>query len=483
MEDVTLMDRKKWLMESIDKKSGLYADISDRIWEYAETRFDVKKSADLYIGFLKNEGFEIDRGIAGMEHAFVATFGSGSPVIGILAEYDALANMSQAADIAEKCVLEAGANGHGCGHHALGAGSLAGAVGIKDMMIEYGLKGTVKLFGCPAEESGYGKAFMARNGDFEGVDAFLTWHPMDVTEVWGKSSLAVSQMHFDFRGVSSHAGAAPELGRSALDAAELMNIGVNFLREHIIDDARIHYAFTDAGGLSANVVQATASLHYLIRAPKQDQVKAIYDRVLKIAKGAAMMTETEVEVRWDSACANYIVNRSLAKAMHENMKSVFPLDFTGEEIRYEGHFFDTLSEEMRKSLLSKAKSMFPSGSRGFLDNVAGKALNDELGELVFSDKPMTGSTDVGDPSWIAPTAQLNVACMPHGTPPHSWQWVATGKSSVVHKGLIAAGKVIAMTALDILEDMKLLEDAKTEHMDNLGGEQYVCMIPEDVVPK
>lgn len=458
------MTGKEKIVDFIDKKKDIFTYMSDQIWEFAETRFDLKKSADLICEMVIKEGFHVKRGIAGMKDAFIAEYGSGSPVIGILAEYDALTNMSQVCDLAAPLSKEENGSGHGCGHHLLGIGAVAGAVGIKDYMEENQMASTIRLYGCPAEESGYGKAFMVRDGVFEGTDAALTWHPMAVTGMWDYSSLAVIQSYFRFKGRASHAAAAPEHGRSALDAAELMNIGVNFLREHIIDEGRIHYAFLDTGGSSANVVQPTATLYYFTRAPKMEQAQAIYERVIKVAKGAAMMTETEVEIEFDSACANYIPNQELSKVMYENLKEVAPISYTEEELAYAKQFYDTLPDS------TKAQ-------------VGPEPISSALVPLTFPEKPLAGSTDVGDVSWAIPTAMAVVAGMPNGTPLHSWQWVATGKSSMAHKGMLTAGKTIALTALDLLQNPEILEKAKAEHHKNIGGKPYVSTIPAEVIPE
>lgn len=476
------MDAKSRISQLVDEKKKVFFDCNDAIWGYAETRFATKQSADALCRILEEEGFEIQRGIAHMDNAFVAAYGEGRPVIGILAEYDALGNMSQQADVAEKNYLEEGGNGHGCCHHALGAGALAGAVGIKDYLCESGLKGTIKFFGCPAEESGYGKAFMAKDGVFDGIDAALTWHPGDSTVIWAESSLAVAQMYFNFKGRSAHAAAAPQHGRSALDAAELMNVGVNFLREHIIDSARIHYAFIDAGGLSANVVQPTASLYYFIRAPKSSQVLEIYDRVEKIARGAALMTETELEIVWDSAAANYIPNDTLGKVMYENMLRFMPLELSESEMAYEKKFSDTIDDAMRAGNLARAQRCFPQLGRDEIRKIAEAPFLCQP-QPYGADMGNIGSTDVGDVSWVAPTAQVMIAGLPQGTPPHSWQWVANGKSDVMHKCLLIGGKTIAMTAYDILTNPELLSAAVQEHKESLGGEVYKSIIPDGTLPR
>lgn len=476
------MDAKARIIQLIDDKQQEFIECSDAIWGYAETRFATRQSADAHIRVLENEGFQVVRGVAHMDNAFVATYGTGKPVIGILAEYDALANLSQVADLPEKKYLVDHGSGHGCGHNLLGAGALAGAVGIKSYMEECGLRGTIKYFGCPAEESGYGKSFMAKFGVFDGIDAALTWHPSDASLLWSDGSLAVAQMYFNFKGRAAHAAAAPEMGRSALDAAELMNMGVQFLRDHIIDSARIHYAFMDAGGESANVVQPSASLYYFIRAPKSDQVLDIYKRVEKIAQGAALMTETEVEIVWDSACKDYVPNKTLGKVLHENMMHFMPLEITPEEEQYEKALSDTAGEASKKALYGRAKMLFPQYDDAKHREMAAAGL---LKEPVPAEAKLKigGSTDVGDVSWVAPTAMITVACEPQGTPPHSWQWVANGKSSAAHKGMLVAGKSIAMTAYDLLTRPELLEAAAAEQVQNLNGENYHSIIPDGTLPR
>ncbi len=477
------MNAKERIIELMEQKINLFTGIADQIWGFAETRFALKQSADLLCKMMKEEGFIVTRGLAGMEDAFIAEYGQGGPVIGILAEYDALGNMSQKSDVAEPSPIRAGDSGHGCGHHLLGAGAVAGAVGIKDYMEETGMSGTIRLFGCPAEESGYGKAFMARDGVFEGTDIALTWHPMASTGLWDYSSLAVLQVYFRFKGRAAHAAAAPEHGRSALDAAELMNIGVNFLREHIIDEGRIHYAFTDAGGTSANVVQPTAELYYFVRAPKTEQAMEIYERVVKIAKGAAMMTETEVEIDFDSACANYLVNRELGKVMYENLKQLVPMEYTAEEMEYAQEFYDQLPQTAKLQLAERIRMAFPDADPAVVEAEAKSSISRLVAPLTFPEKPMSGSTDVGDVSWNVPTAMVVVTTAPNGTPIHSWQWVATGKSSIAHKGMMTGGKAIAMTALDALENPKIIKKAKEEHAVNLGGKCYQSAILPEVSPR
>ncbi|MDR1379665.1 MAG: amidohydrolase [Synergistaceae bacterium] len=475
---------KKTLSNLIDAKAKLFTDVSDSIWEYVETRFALKKSADLLVSTLEKEGFAIERGVAGMEDAFIATYknGDGGPVIGMLAEYDALPGLSQESGVFEKKPLQEGGNGHGCGHNALGTGSLAAAVGLKDFLAADGPRATVKFFGCPAEEGGSGKAFMARAGVFDGTDVFLTWHPMGETRVWGCSSLANYQVYFHFKGVSAHAAAAPEKGRSALDALELMSVGVNYLREHVIQEARIHYAYTNAGGMAPNVVQAEASALYFIRAPRSSQVKPIFERIVDIAKGAALMSGTTMEIEWDSACAEYIVNDALGRVIYENMRELGDLKFSPEEKEIARRYVATLPEGSNKGVAELIKKSFPDLTTEQVEAMAAEPLQEKLFPYFMTDVPMAGSTDVSDASWIAPTGQLIVGCYPTGAPSHSWQWVACGKSSFVHKGLLYAGKIMAMTALDVIGDPELVVKAKKEHQERLNGEKYACAIPKDVKP-
>lgn len=476
------MDPKRKISKLIEDKHNIFTKVSDKVWEFAETRFATKNSADAFLSVLNEEGFLIEKSIANMENSFVATFGKGDPVIGILAEYDALGNMSQVADLKEQKPIVEGENGHGCGHNLLGAGALAGAVGIKDYMKENNIEGTIKLFGCPAEESGYGKSFMTRDGVFSDLDIALTWHPMDYSEAWGMSSLAVFQSYFNFKGRSAHAASSPEQGRSALDAAELMNIGVQFLREHIVDSARIHYAFIDAGGESANVVQPTASLYYFVRARDLDTARDVFERVKKVAQGAAMMTETELEIVFDAAAANYIPNQTLTKAMYNNMIEYGMIDITKEDLEYGEGYLNSVPDSVKENLYKRVCSAFPEKSEEEKKAMANSPYLKETFPLAFSDNTL-GSTDVGDVSWVVPTAQVFLGTEPQGTPPHSWQWVANGKSCVAHKGILAAGKIIATTALDILTKPELLKEVKEEYAKTFANKKYKCGIPKDISPK
>ena len=310
---------KQTALDLLDEKQDFLFSVSDSIWDNPETDYTETVSSGILMDALKKEGFTVTSGLAGIPSAFSGSYGSGSPVIGILGEFDALSGLSQKACATEKEALEPGGNGHGCGHNLLGTGSLAAAIAVKE---------------CPAEEGGSAKAFMARDGVFKGVDIALSWHPNQLNSVWAFSTLANVRIHYFFKGVSAHAGTSPHLGRSALDALELMNMGVQFLREHIIPEARIHYAITNTGGDAPNVVQAEAESVYLIRAPKNDQVREIYERVNQIARGAAMMCGVEVEIQLEKACSNILVNHTLEEVLYENMKAVGLPEYTEEEYAF-----------------------------------------------------------------------------------------------------------------------------------------------------
>ncbi|WP_024985635.1 M20 family metallopeptidase [Brevibacillus borstelensis] len=458
------------ISEMIEQKRDLFISVSDNIWSFAETRFEEYQSAELLAQTLESEGFQVERGVGGIKTAFIGSFGSGGPIVAILGEFDALSGMSQKKGQAVQEPEVPGGNGHGCGHNLLGTASLAAAVAVKQYMEENNLKGTVRYYGCPGEEGGSGKAFMARAGLFDDVDFALCWHPMGYNSIMAIESLANYQVYFKFRGKSSHAAASPHLGRSALDAVELMNVGVNYLREHIIPEARVHYAVTNTGGLSPNVVQAYAEALYLVRAPKVDQVQEIYERVCKIAQGAALMTETEVEIVFDKACSNVVQNKVMEQVMYRNFQELGVPVHDEEEFKLAKEVRATLTEQE----LNTSVKEFPDGPD--VDMVTW--LNPYNGET----SPLNGSTDVGDVSWIAPTAQCTTACFVNGSTLHSWQWVSLGGTSLGHKGMLHAGKVLASTAVDMLNNPELIEQAKAELQQRLGGKPYKCPIPEGVQP-
>jgi aminobenzoyl-glutamate utilization protein B len=464
----------------IENKRDTLIRISDRIWECAETRFEEYQSAELLCQALEEEGFDVERGVGGIQTAFIGSYGFGKPVIGILGEFDALSGLSQKKHSSMKEHVKERGNGHGCGHNLFGTSVLASVIAVKEYMTEHNLNGTIRYYGCPGEEGGSGKTFMVREGLFDDVDCSLTWHPGSFAGMFSSTTLANFQVYFRFKGVASHAANSPHLGRSALDAVELMNVGVNYLREHIIPEARVHYSIVNSGGLSPNVVQAEAEVLYLIRAPQLADVKAIYERVYNIAKGAALMTETEVEVRFDKACSNYIPNSVLGTIMYENLKR-FPLPtYNDTERQFATEMMNKITDDDVQSTIGEIKRLYKKKLVSkemketlILDQVLP---NKESNEILF------GSTDVGDVSWITPTAQFWGPCFVFGTPLHSWQLVSQGATSIAHKGMLYAGKVLAGTAIDLFTYPELIEQAKGEFHEKRESTQYECPIPSGVNP-
>jgi len=455
------------LSQIIENKREKLIEVSNQIWEYAETGFEEFKSAKLLCQTLAEEGFEVEQGVANIETAFIGSFGSGKPVIAFLGEFDALTGLSQNGGIAQPNPQQIGGNGHGCGHNLLGTGSLAAAIALRDYMQENNITGTVRYYGCPGEEIGGGKTFMAKEGIFNDVDIALSWHPGTTNNIMSVATLACYEVYFKFKGKSAHAAASPHLGRSALDAVELMNIGVNYLREHIIPEARVHYAITNTGGSSPNVVQAEAEVLYFVRAPRVSQTDDIYQRICDIARGAALMTGTEVDIDLASALSNVIPNTTLEQVMYDNFVKLGTPSYTDAELHFAEAIRETLSEEEKKMDVQRNQKL------------AGKAIADVI-DPFMSDAFMAGSTDVGDVSWIVPTAQCMTACEPLGTPLHTWQIVATGTTSLAHKGMLHAGKILAATALDILQQPELIEQAQAELVDRRAGEVYTSPLPSDV---
>ena len=481
MKNESLKFDKRRICSYLDDSLKTLAEVSDKIWDYAETAFEEFQSAELLKDVLRQQGFIVEEKTGHVDTAFCAAFGNGKPVIGILAEYDALAALSQMPGTAERVPLQPGGNGHGCGHNLFAGGSLGAALAAAKYLSENGLPGTVKLYGCPGEEGGSGKAFMAREGVFDELDAALAWHPMAVNAVWDLTTLANYQILYKFRGTASHAASA-HLGRSALDAVELMNVGVNFLREHIVQEARIHYAITNSGGFSPNVVQPSADVLYLIRAPKTSQVEDIYRRVNKIAQGAALMTETELEVQFIKACADVVPNKELAKVVYDNLSRLELPSYSDEENLFARAIMATTppgAEDLKKFI-----GRYPDDLRKYSRLLEGKSLCDRV--LPFHedgpDALLSGSSDVGDVSWNVPTAQVVTACYALNTPGHSWQLVAQTRTSVGHKGMLLAAKVMACVAADLFVSPEILSAAKAELKERLGGEVYRSAIPPEVTP-
>ncbi len=471
------MDVKTMVEQEITGKGDALCAFSDGIFDNPELGFQEKKALARYTEFLKSEGFQVETGLDGMPTAFKATYGSGKPVIAYLAEYDALPELSQKAGCTSRCATDdANPNGHGCGHNLLGTGCLAAALGVKAYLMQHPGEGTVVLYGCPSEEKGNSKTFLARDGYFKDVDIAYSWHPFDKSEVAGYSMLANVSVFFRFKGVSAHAAAAPFMGRSALDAAELMNVGANFLREHIIPEARIHYAFRDVGGIAPNVVQPTSCVHYMIRAPRNSQVQEIYARVIDIAKGAALMTGTTMEYELYAGLSDLLPNHVVSENMQKALEAVGMPHFTEEDKQWARNFFESCCtpEELQKKeaqltrKFGKDKLQFP------VDNV--------IKPIDWSAPPMSGSSDVGDASQVVPVAFLSMATSVFGTAAHTWQMTAQGKGPIAHKMMLQAGKVLALSGIDMLQHPELIAAAKKELQEETGG-KYLCPIPADIKPR
>lgn len=476
-----MIKEKQAAIRAVAEKAGLVAEVADHIWEYAELSLQEEKSAALYCEVLEREGFAVEKGICNIPTAFSASYGSGRPIIGILAEYDALSGLSQKAGSVEREELVPGGCGHGCGHNLLGAGAFAAALGVKAYLEMTKQPGTVVLYGCPGEEGGAAKAFMARDGLWYGLDAALTWHPEDTNEVVTGSTNSCIQTQYKFTGVAAHAAGDPDRGRSALDAVELMNIGVQFLREHMSSKARIHYAITDAGGRSPNVVQPRASVLYMVRSNHVAEAVELQKRVDQIAEGAALMTGTTFEKQFIDGLADTVTNHTLETLLHQNFTELGVPGYTAEEHT----FADALAETYPGSdsipgIGAQYDAAYGEQAKA-LRAKAGHAMNDFLLPLYQGEAFQPGSTDVGDVSWQTPTAQIHVAAWPNGCPGHSWQNVSCGRTDIGHKAALHAGKVLAAAAIDLLADPSLLTAARAEFQKRTET-GYTCPTPADAVP-
>ena len=455
--------------------------LAAEIWEYAELPYEEEKSAAALMAALEKEGFTIESNIAQIPTAFTATFqrGSGKPVMGLLAEYDALDGLSQKAACPEQEPLVKGGHGHGCGHNLLGAGCYAAAVALKNYFVEHQCDGTVIFFGCPAEEGAGSKQFIARSGYFDDVDFCYTWHPATMNTVPGTGSVAIMGANFIFDGVAAHAGGSPHLGRSALDAVELMNVGVNYLREHMIDQARVHYAYSDAGGTAPNVVQSHAVIKYEVRAPKVEQMQELFTRVVNVAKGAALMTGTEMRYDVTMAFSDYLPNKTLARVMSECMEEVGAPEWDEGEFELAARFLRSYPRTTLNNIREELGEYFEGDE---LEERLEKPL--DVTVHPFNDRETryeSGSTDVGDVGYVTPTVMLNMATACLGNVGHSWQNTAFSCSSIGMKGMVAAAEIMALACLRTMEQPELIEKARAELLKKNGG-KYVCPLPEYVQP-
>lgn len=472
-----MIDIKEFIEDCIDRKEEEMKRVSASIWEYAEGGYQEYQSAGLLCRTLEEEGFTVTENLADIETAFKGVWGSGHPVVGLLGEFDSLPGLSQKAGYPVHEPLVPEGRGHGCGHNLLGTGCLAAAIAIKEYLRAAGKPGTVIFFGTPAEEIGSGKTFMAREGVFDGVDFFYTWHPGTTNEAANCHMVANYSRIYEFKGVTAHAGGSPHLGRSALDSVELMNVGVNYLREHVIQEARIHYAYLDAGGTAPNVVQDHAVIKYIIRAPYIWQLNEITQRIDNIARGAAMMCETEVTYKTESAYSNYIPNEVLAKVMTDAMISIGAPKWTDEDYELAKKFADSVSENCK----SDARQQL---LRYFGKEKLEEKLDHPLDDAIHPYDPdhriiVTGSTDVGDVGYVAPTVMASAATAAFGTPGHSWQITGQANSSIGTKGMLFAAKAMALASVLVMESPETLKAAKAEFMTRNNG-IYDCPLEKGI---
>lgn len=441
----TLFGQEEAVIQKLDDKADFYASIASQIWSNPELGYLETKSSALLQTTLADAGFTVKAGVADIPTAFVAEFGSGKPVIAILAEFDALPGVSQKA-VPFKAPAVEGGPGHACGHHLFGAASVAAGITTKEWLQSSGMQGTIRVYGTPAEEGGAGKVYMARSGLLDDVDAVLHWHPSSQNDASASSSLANKSAKFRFYGEASHAAMSPERGRSALDGVESMNYMVNMLREHVPQETRIHYVIT-SGGEAPNVVPAFAEVFYYVRNPDVAKVKTIFEKVVKAAEGAAMGTDTSMEYEVIHGLYNLLPNETLGRIMYKNLEKVGGVDYTPEERGF--------AEQILKTYSVQASP--------------GDAAKIDPFEVI--EKGTGGSTDVGDVSWLVPTAGMNAATWVPGTSAHTWQAVAAGGTSIGHKGMMVAAKTLTLTAIDIFKDPAVVAKA-LEELNKRRGDDF-----------
>lgn len=447
------------VLKKLDEKASFYSEVSQQIWDYAELGYLETKSSALLQKTLSDAGFKVTAGVAEIPTAFVAEYGSGKPVIGIMAEFDALPGVSQKAVPFREPVVEGGA-GHACGHHLFGTASVAAGIAAKEWMIENNIQGTIRVYGTPAEEGGGGKVYMAKSGIMDDVDAMLHWHPSSGNNAGANSSLANISTKFRFYGEASHAAAAPDRGKSALDAVEAMNFMVNLMREHVPMETRMHYVIT-RGGEAPNVVPAFAESYHYVRHPNAMKVKEIFAKMIDAAEGAALGTQTKMEYEIINGVYNLLPNETLASVMHKNLEAVGGVEYNAEETKF--------AEDIIKT--------YPAGVIVSPED-AGKIAPFEVNE-----KGSGGSTDVGDVSWLVPTAGLGTATWVPGTSAHTWQAVAAGGTSIGKKGMMVAAKTLTLTAIDIFKDPSIAEKAKVELDKRRGADfKYEALTGERSAP-
>lgn len=445
------------ILRFLDASQPELISVNQDIWTFAEVGLEEHRSAARVVGMLKKAGFKVTEGVSGMPTAFIAEYGSGKPIIGILAEYDALPGLSQEVTGLRKPAIGRTA-GHGCGHCAFGTASVGAAIAVKDVYDRHKLQGTLRVYGTPAEETLIGKVYMALDNQFDGLDACLHWHPGTMNKAKYGSSKAAVSAKFTFSGLASHAAGSPDKGRSALDGVELMNVGTNYMREHVKESTRIHYVVTD-GGDQPNVVPATAQVWYFVRSDNHADNVRVFDWVREIAEGAAKMSRTTVKVQIDTDCHEIIPNLPLTKLIDRNLRLVGPPQFSAADL--------ALAKELQAPLRKEF---------GLKDE---KALQDSIGEIPPKPEKATGgSTDAGDVSWLVPTGELSTACFALGSPGHSWQNVAAVGSPIGHKGMMVAAKTLALSLVDLLQDESARKAAKADFDKQMAGRKYTTLVPK-----
>lgn len=471
----------EFIEQTVAQKGDKFISLADEVWEYAELPYAEFRSAKALCGALAEEGFTVEEGVAGMPTSFVGRWkgANGGYTVGILGEFDALDILSQKAGCPEKSPIKEGAPGHGCGHNLLGAGALGAAVAVKDYLAANSLPGRVIYYGCAAEEGAGAKQFMARARLFDCCDFIYTWHPATRNGVDANPCNAIMGANFEFKGLSAHAGGSPHLGRSALDAAELMSVGVNYLREHIIDGARVHYAYVDAGGVAPNVVQDHSLVKYEVRSPKVSQVKALFERVVKVARGAALMTETTMDYEVTMAFSDYQPNDALAAIADACMREVGAPKWDEEDFmlakKFLSSYNETTLEAIRESL---TETYGPEKVPALWE----RPLDCEIQPYIPGTKEVSGgSTDVGDVTCAVPCLNLHIATACIGNVGHTWQMTAQARSSIGRKGLLTAVKALALSALRTMNEPEAVERAKALVLARNGG-KYQCPLPDGLEP-
>jgi len=467
------LEAKNVALNWVEENTDFLVNVHQRIWEYAEVGLQEHKTAKLLTEILEKDGFKVERGVANMPSAFVAVFGKGKPVIGIMGELDALPGISNKPLPRKEPLVEGGA-GHGCGHNGYATTALGGGLAVKKAMDEGLVNGTIKVFGCPAEETLVGKVFMVRDGIFDGIDTCIGHHPSSFNGATLRSGNAMNSVKFEFYGTASHAAGSPEMGVSAMDAVELMNIGVNYMREHVVQETRIHYVVED-GGHEPNVVPPYARSWYYVRAPERELVDIYYQRLLDIADGADKMVGTTHKVNFLSGVHNGMENRVLAEAAIANMNAIGAPEYTEEELEFAAEMAKSIPPEKKR--ISLMNSSLPD-AMDLMDVHLNRRIYDPIGAGTKGG----GSSDVADVAWNTPTVQFRTVYTIVGAPGHSWQNTACNGTSIGHKSTIFASKVMATTVIDLLTDTDLLESAKVEWRRQMKGKVYRSPLTPDMKP-